>query len=477
MSKPAIRIRSLSKSYHMYSKKAHRMKEILFPGYVNHRLKQAVDDVSFEVQPGEVYGILGKNGAGKSTLLKMITGVVAPTSGEIEINGRISSLLELGTAFNPELTGLQNIWQHGQVNGMANQQIAASLPEIVAFADIGEYIDQPVKTYSSGMFARLAFACAISIHPEILIIDEVLAVGDIAFQQKCFNKINEFKSRGITVLFVSHSLSDVLRNCSRGLILDQGCKIYEGDIRRVVDEYKKLLASKYAYHPDTVTAPAIAPGNQSDAASDSQPGTPFAAVASAGPQAVTAGNNMPDQLCFPTAGSAAPGQRWLDDFQINPNRLQYGNGRARIIDMGIFNAQGQPAQLLHTNEPASIKMKVQFFSAIDEPIFAISIKDIKGLELCGANTYVYRYPTGPFYAGDIAEVTFSQTLTLGIGNYSLSFGCTKFDADGDLEIFDRQYDVYLLEFTARRDSLGLFDLNARIEMVKTSPMTQEMAER
>ena len=190
-----IEIKNLRKDYKMYKSKKARLLEAVLPFYQNHGTFSAINDLDLTLKKGEVLGILGKNGAGKSTLLKMITGVVAPTSGTIKVNGKISSLLELGAAFNSDLTGLENIYQHGQVMGLTNEQIEATKQDIIDFADIGDHLYQPVKTYSSGMFARLAFACAINVDPDILIVDEVLSVGDMAFQLKCFKKFEQFKKR------------------------------------------------------------------------------------------------------------------------------------------------------------------------------------------------------------------------------------------------------------------------------------------
>ena len=236
MSDTVVKITNLVKEYKMYARKKDRLLEAVLPGYVRHSTFRAMDDLSLEIKKGEVLGILGKNGAGKSTLLKMITGVVIPTSGTIEVDGKISSLLELGAAFNPELTGVENIYQHGQVMGLTNEQIEEKKQEIIDFADIGDHLYQPVKTYSSGMFARLAFACAINVEPDILIVDEVLSVGDIAFQLKCFKKFEQFKNAGKTIIFVTHNIADVLKNCNRSIIIESGKKIFDGDVKTGVDK-------------------------------------------------------------------------------------------------------------------------------------------------------------------------------------------------------------------------------------------------
>ena len=218
----AVEIEGLTKEYKMFNRKKDRLLELIFPFYNKHTLFRAVDNLSLKVPKGEILGILGKNGAGKSTLLKMITGVVTPSAGNIKIDGKISSLLELGTAFNPELTGYENIYENGQVMGLTNEEIEEKKQEIIDFADIGEHLYQPVKTYSSGMFSRLAFACAMNVNPDILIVDEVLSVGDMAFQEKSITKMKEIREKGTTILFVSHSLSAIRNFCDRAIWMKNG---------------------------------------------------------------------------------------------------------------------------------------------------------------------------------------------------------------------------------------------------------------
>lgn len=239
--KNAVVIENLTKEYKMFSRKKDRLLELIFPFYQKHSLFRAVDDLSLNIPKGQILGILGKNGAGKSTLLKMITGVVTPTSGKININGKISSLLELGTAFNPELTGYQNIYENGQVMGLTNEEIKAKEKEIIDFADIGEHLYQPVKTYSSGMFSRLAFACAMNVNPDILIVDEVLSVGDMAFQEKSITKMKEIRERGTTILFVSHSLSAVRNFCDRAIWMKDGKIVMDGKTEEVTEAYKNFM--------------------------------------------------------------------------------------------------------------------------------------------------------------------------------------------------------------------------------------------
>lgn len=236
-----IEIKDLVKEYKMYKGRKDRLVETLFPKVQRHDSFKAVNGLNLTVKKGEVLGILGENGAGKSTLLKMVTGVVTPTSGEIKVKGKISSLLELGAAFNAELTGEENIYQHGEVMGLSLAEIEDKKQEIIDFADIGEHLYQPVKTYSSGMFARLAFACAINVNPDVLIVDEVLSVGDMAFQEKSITKMKEIRKKGTTILFVSHSIPAVKNFCTRAIWIRDGKLVLDGKTSFVTDEYKKCI--------------------------------------------------------------------------------------------------------------------------------------------------------------------------------------------------------------------------------------------
>ena len=420
----AIKIEHLYKNYKMFGRKKDRLLETIFPMYQKHSEFSAINDLNLEVKKGEVLGILGKNGAGKSTLLKMITGVVTQSSGSIDIKGKISSLLELGTAFNMELTGEENIYQHGQVMGLTTEEIEKKKPEIIEFADIGEHLNQPVKTYSSGMFARLAFACAINVNPDILIVDEVLSVGDMAFQLKCFKKFEQFKKEGKTILFVTHNVADVIRNCNRAIIISEGTKIFDGDVKTGVDKYKKMIVG---IEENEVQEEAIETNKNANI-------------------------NKNDN------------QEWKNKFMQNPDMLSYGDGKAEIIDYGIFDKNGDYQTTINNNDEYIIKTKIKFNEFIDEPIFAMSIKDFKGLELGGTNTQSYKVLTGTYQKGETVIVEFKQVFPLAPEKYTLSFGCTKFKQNGDLEVFDRKYDALFIEIIANRDCLGIIDLKTEINI-------------
>ncbi len=240
-----IEVKNLTKVYKMYKNPGERVKESLFPKKYSHKIRDfyALRDVSFNIEKGETVGIIGKNGSGKSTLLKILTGVINQTEGIKEMRGSISALLELGTGFNPEYTGIENIYLNGTIMGIPREEMSAKIEEICEFAEIGDFINQPVKNYSSGMFVRLAFAVAINTDPEILIVDEALAVGDYRFQAKCYNKFEEMKEKGKTILFVSHDIDAVRRFCSRAIWLDGGKVVMDGDVNNVSSKYMEFITS------------------------------------------------------------------------------------------------------------------------------------------------------------------------------------------------------------------------------------------
>lgn len=424
---PVIKISNLTKEYKMFDNKIYRLLEAVIPNFKKHKMFRAMDGLNLEVKKGEILGILGKNGAGKSTLLKMVTGVTFPTSGEIKVNGKISSLLELGAAFNMDLTGIQNIYQHGEVMGLTKEQIDKKKDEIIEFADIGDHIYQPVKTYSSGMFARLAFACAINVDPDVLIVDEVLSVGDMSFQLKCFKKFEQFKKSGKTILFVTHNIGDVMRNCTRTIILDKGKKIFDGNVKDGVDKYKKIIVG--------LDIDSQISQEEVEEKADKE-------------------EKLKDK------------ESWRNHFELNKDELIYGTNDVDIIDYGIFNSRGEYETLVKNSEPVTIKAKIKFNKDIDNPIFAINIKDMTGLEFCGMNTITHGLNTGSYKKGDIAVVSFTQVIPIKPGKYTISFGCTKFKKSGDLEVYQRRYDTLFMEVMAYRECLGLCDLDSTISYSK-----------
>ena len=428
----AIKIENLGKEYKMFARKKDRLIETLLPMVNRHGVFKAMDNFNLEVRKGEVLGVLGKNGAGKSTLLKMVTGVVTPTTGTIEIKGKISSLLELGTAFNMELTGIENIYQHGQVMGLTNEQIEDKKQEIIDFADIGDHLYQPVKTYSSGMFARLAFACAINVDPDILIVDEVLSVGDMAFQLKCFKKFEQFKENGKTILFVTHNISDVLRNCTRTIIIDKGRKIFDGSVKEGVERYKKIIVGldEKESKEELLTDEELLEKN---------------------PNNVIEKNNN---------------ENWKSNFNQNPNLVDYGNGAAEVIDYGIFGTKEEYLSAIENDKEVVLKSKIHFNKDVKDPIFTMTIKDFNGLEICGTNTLIEKVYTGEYKAGDTVIAEFRQILNVAPGKYTLSFSCTHFNSKGELEVLNRKYDALLVEILSMKNTVGLMNLDSKITITK-----------
>ena len=425
-----LKIENLSKGYKIFARKKDRMLETLIPGLERHGMFNALKDFDLELRKGEVLGILGKNGAGKSTLLKMITGVVTPTSGKIITNGKISSLLELGTAFNPELRGIENIYQHGQVMGFTKEEIEAKKQEIIDFADIGEHLYQPVKTYSSGMFARLAFACAINVEPDILIVDEVLSVGDMAFQLKCFKKFQQFKDQGKTILFVTHSITDVLKNCTRTIIIDSGKKIFDGGVKEGVEKYKKMI---------------VGIDEKKKMSTEDNNSTP---------------NKNGDKV------NKSDKKLWKSNFTENPNLINYGNGQAEVIDYGIFDEENNFLSVIENDREVVLKSKIVFNTDVNEPIFTMTLKDFNGLEIAGTNSLIEKISTGTFKKGETVVVSFKQRFNLAPGKYTLSFSCTHFNAKGELEVLNRKYDALLVEVLSTKDTVGYVRLDSKINIEK-----------
>lgn len=423
-----IEIKDLVKDYKMFSKKQDRLIETIFPMINKHSNFRAMNNLNLKVKKGEVLGILGKNGAGKSTLLKMITGVVVPTSGSLKVNGKISSLLELGTAFNPELTGEENIYQHGQVMGLTKKEIEDKKQEIIDFADIGEHLSQPVKTYSSGMFARLAFACAINVDPDVLIVDEVLSVGDMAFQLKCFKKFQDFKQRGKTILFVTHNVSDVLKNCTRVIILENGTKTFDGSTKDGVELYKKIIT-----------------GNSDKKVNN---------------------ENKKIEVSNEIKTESDNTNTWKSHFSENPNLIEYGNKKAEVIDYGVFDEKGNFLSSIDNEKEVVLKSKIKFNETIDNPIFTMTIKDFNGLEIVGTNTMNEKIYPGKFEKDDIVSVSFKQKLPLAPNKYTLSFSCTHINAKGELEVLNRKYEALLIEIISSKDSVGLLRIDPEIEIIK-----------
>lgn len=430
--KVAIQVKGLEKAYKLYDKPSDRLKEALgFGRKKRYKEHYALKGVDMTIYQGETVGIIGTNGSGKSTILKIITGVLNPTGGAVHVNGRISALLELGAGFNMEYNGIENIYLNGTMIGFSKKEIDAKMDDILNFADIGDYVHQPVKTYSSGMFVRLAFAVAINIEPEILIVDEALSVGDVFFQAKCYHKFEEFKEMGKTIVFVSHDLSSISKYCDRVVLLNQGVKLGEGSPKEMIDAYKQVLVGQY-----------VPAADDHSLLSDKE---------------ITA------------AAAAAAG---TVKGEVNPELLEYGTKDAMITEYKITDDMGRETSALLKGKECTITMQVHFEHDIEAPIFAFTIKNIKGVEITGTNTMVEKAFLSPVRAGSDMEITFTQKIDLQGGEYLLSFGVTGFEKE-EFQVYHRLYDVINMTVISDKDTVGYYDMNSRVVVKELSQQEKE----
>ena len=432
----AIQVDKVEKIYKLYDKPSDRMKEALGLGRSKrHTEYHALKGISMSIRQGECVGIIGTNGSGKSTILKIITGVLNPTRGSVTVNGRISALLELGAGFNMEYNGIENIYLNGTMIGFSKKEIDEKMDAILGFADIGEYVYQPVKTYSSGMFVRLAFAVAINIDPEILIVDEALSVGDVFFQAKCYHKFEEFKAMGKTIVFVSHDLGSISKYCDRVVLLNQGTKLGEGDPKKMIDTYKQVLVGQYT-----------APAQETERLLDDEELRSMAAKGIDASKALAAGT-----------AAEKPGSASAE----NPELLEYGSKKALITEYYITDEKGTRTSAILKGGKFSIHMKVKMKEKIQMPIFAFTIKNVRGTEITGTNTMFEKAFLEPVEAGDEKTITFTQNMDLQGGDYLLSLGVTGYEND-DFTVYHRLYDVLNLTVISDKDTVGFYDMNSVI---------------
>ena len=423
MEELAIRVSDVSKMYKLYDKASDRLKESLgLTRQKKYKEHYALKNISFDVKKGEAVGIIGTNGSGKSTILKIITGVLNPTEGEVEVNGRISALLELGAGFNMEYTGLENVYLNGTKLGFSQEEIDERLNDILEFADIGDFIHQPVKAYSSGMFVRLAFAVAINIDPDILIVDEALSVGDVFFQAKCYRKFEEFKNAGKTILFVSHDLGSISKYCDRTILINKGVKLAQGTPKEMINMYKKLLVGQL---PLEETEEDI---NSVEAETGKKEETP----------------------------KETP-------IQSNPELLEYGNKAAEIISYSIEDGNGIVTDTIEKGTDFVIRVKLKFYQKVPEPICAFSIKNVQGIEITGTNTMIEKNPIGSREAGEEVEVSFLQNMSLQGAEYLLSLGCTGYEK-GEFQVYHRLYDVCNLTVISDKNTVGYYDMDTEVRI-------------
>ncbi len=484
-----ISVDQVSKVYRLYDKPIDRLLEsISLRKKSYHKDFYALRDISFSVGRGEAVGIIGTNGSGKSTMLKIITGVLSATTGKVESRGSICALLELGAGFNQDYTGIENIYMNGTMMGFSKAEMDEKLPAILEFADIGDFVYQPVKSYSSGMFVRLAFALYISIDPEVLIVDEALSVGDVFFQAKCYHRMDELKRKGTTILMVTHDLGSVMKYCDRVVLFHKGEKVGEGLPGQMVDKYKKILAGKDPHAEQFMeeqnflgnvdgeaTGTVNASGTTGQDASTGNAGTTGAEDKAGKTGAGTAGTtekNVGTGIASGTAESTSPeaGQSsqkptgfMKDHLTLNPSSQQYGNGKAEILDFGVLDKDGRPSNVLLKGEEFSIKERIVFHDDITAPIFTFTIKDKRGMDLSGTNTLFEGKEIPAVKKGDEYYCTFTQRMNLQGGEYLLSISCTGFE-EGEHTVYDRKYDITSITVLSNKNTVGIYDMESEVTL-------------
>lgn len=442
----AIKVANLSKCYQIYERPRDRLKQFLLPKLQRitgttpkryYREFWALKNVSFEVRRGETVGVIGRNGSGKSTLLQIICGTLNATSGIVETHGRVAALLELGSGFNPDFTGRENVYMNAAVFGLTKEEIDRRFDAIVGFADIGEFIDQPVKTYSSGMVVRLAFSVQSQIDPDILIIDEALAVGDVKFQTKCFDRLRRLKENGTSILLVTHSSEQIVTHCSKAVLLDGGNQLEVGEPKDVVNLYMDILFGKEKTHECE------------------QQSTSVNILHSDTLQASNKVSLLEDKF------SIRPG--------YNPHEYRWGDGSATIMDY-YFSADDEPyPSAVNSGQHISLIVSIKFHTDFYRPILGVTIKTKEGVTVYGANSETLE--CDDFHAlvkaGTVivAEATF--ICRLAPGDYFISLGVASKEGENIIP-HDRRYDAIHLQVKSNSKFFGIADLGLQmsIEMIE-----------
>ncbi|WP_321491624.1 ABC transporter ATP-binding protein [uncultured Desulfobacter sp.] len=429
-----IQISHVSKIYKLYDDPSGRLKEAVFRGKKRHREFPALKDISFSVGKGETIGVIGRNGSGKSTLLQIIASIVTPTSGRIDINGRISALLELGSGFDPEFTGRENVYLNGSILGLSQKEIEDRFDQIERFADIGRFMDQPVKNYSSGMYVRLAFAVAVNVNPDILLVDEALAVGDVYFQHRCMTKIREFQKQGKTIFFVTHDTGAIIKLCTKAMLLERGEMVLFGKPDDVVQEYYRIL------------------WNGED----------------------TGGLVGPEDKEFQKPENATPPEQGnvleikdLEEFEkIARWDKRFGNDKARITGFLLTDNKGRRQDTFKAGMEIHLSIEITANADIEMPLAGFIIKDLLGNELIKTNSDTSGTVLKPCQKGDILQISFIFLIPmLRTGSYSVSAGFGQ----GTLEnhvAYDWLDNFTVFSLDSPEHSYGMLDIPVRT-MVNT----------
>jgi ABC-type polysaccharide/polyol phosphate transport system ATPase subunit len=509
-----ISVRNVSKTYRIWENPANRLYSSFWRSIaktapsgsrlnaaVLHRASRlyrdfnALHQVSLEIRKGQSIGIIGRNGSGKSTLLQIIAGTLTPSTGVVESRGRVAALLELGSGFNPDFTGKENVLLNAAVLGLSREQIAERYDAIVAFAEIGDFIDQPIKTYSSGMVLRLAFAVAAHVDPDVLIVDEALGVGDARFQLKCARAIDRFVEQGVALLFVSHDASMVKRLCQHAILLEHGHLVYAGKPNDVVNLYSKLITDGGSIEALAGDIASLHTGSASTGPTDAPATTK--PVVNSEVRSDSGSSAMGKKVAVETANTSELRLRlkaaetilrahsggenltrkmelMLADerlhVQVSGQEFSYGGELGKIRDVGISDADRQARTWFTTGEPVLVHMLVEANEDLPEPIFALTIKNTAGVEIYGTNTLYSGQPAQPIKTGESREVTFAFDIDLLPGNYFLSFGFTHFIGE-ELVVIHRRYDAITIEVHGVDRCFGIANLKATI---RTRPIPVEI---
>ncbi len=410
-----IKVDELCKKYKCYSSPFDRVKEKLSFGHRKlHREFTALNNITFSVNRGSTVGVMGPNGAGKSTLLKILAGIIEPTSGNVEISGKISSIIELGMGFHSEFTGRENIGMNASLLGFKQDEINQMYDEIIRFSELGHYIDMPVKTYSSGMFVRLAFSIAINVNPDILLIDEALAVGDAVFAHRCLSKIRELQKRGVTIFFVSHDVNTISLICDYAMMLDRGNLIAKGNPKEVIHRYNVTIAERLSAQPVS------------------------------GSRGIT----------FHEIGALQTGGDLLEQ--------RFGTFEAKIVSVRLFNSEGKETTKIVAGEIVKVKYEILFNANVDNPVFGVMIKNRVGQEVFGTNTYLKKIDTGCYLEREKVIVDFELSMNIGVGSYTLSSAVHTVGG----HFYDYRVDVLVFEVVGPLDCIGISKLDSQVSFQK-----------
>jgi lipopolysaccharide transport system ATP-binding protein len=450
-----LRIRGVGKAYKRYPRKSGRLLEWL-GAKPQHDERWVLRDVTFDVSPGEAVGIVGSNGAGKSTLLKIIAGTTQPTAGTADTTGTVSALLELGIGFHPDFTGRENVHMAGSIRGMTPEQIAGLMEEIDAFAEIGDYLDQPVRTYSSGMHVRLAFSIATVVRPDILIVDEALSVGDIYFQQKCFDRIREFRDAGTTLLFVTHALATVYSLCSRALFIEDGLLHLDGSPKEVIDLYQARVIAR-SHKGDVAVVDVLA-----------APAAVKATASQAETAATTAGLSRGD---VPAAAAEPSLEPLAEATQATGS---YHSEGAAIVGVNLFDLQGHPTEVFFSDQAMTVEVVARFERDLDDPHIGFQVRDRLGQPLFMTNTHGLGAKVGPVGAGEERTVRFRFQPLVAPGDYTVTAGIAnrgRFDGTFE-EALVRKQDIVsfvVVEPAGASKWAGIINLRPTIEVAGSPP--------